>query len=816
MSLTLNLNGSPTASIPGSPSQGDTITMDNGKLRLSFTYSDHISTLWSLDLIEVYDSGSWKVAAYGRDRVRMSVGGSEKSGTDVLTIITNTATELTLKLGWSSTVSQGGVNWIAYVTFTMRSTHDYVEMNPTYNGDANYTGTVDLFGAGYMSAGKKSDVLKHFQYGDSPVNGNYSDHLLYKQNKGFENRVFGKVNTSATLASNFSRGYGFGGSFLRTNNVALQTFYDPTSLHTLTETLVGGACHTYSHKGYQSWWRTIDSKYQNSHDNTLNFIQEGITCVNPLTANTYTAKIWLNAEVLSDTKDSTILSAWNAFCLSSAGKMDVTASPVTLSQLAGVVEPTLASDYTTYFNSTYGFYVHTGDNTQFNSFANALALMASLRLYESTGEADYLTNATRIKDILLATFQDTSAGAQDGAFRKIRYSSGYKCQEGNHSGAGDQPHISMYVHAECMAALLDYYKVSPSTEVADSITAACDYLLNTEQSIGGWLVEQNTSGTVSGTSPNSGSARVGSATPNLGSILMEWAQLNPDLDNASEYMRAGLKAVNYWMEFEPNNHGCYEYGEGYVALSAHALRMGIEGFARAYRVTHNQLYKDKLTYIVEMAIAQTKKYDVVFNTSASNNKDIHTGGLLCTLDWNGQVGPEALSIMYSIATTGLKYHNNPQEHVFFYLWAMRHHALYGMRDSATYSTPSAFGYSYISPGTNYAAVGGLDNTRMCFHAGSAGLFLDSVYYLVESDNEDIYVTECGLLIGEDAGKKRQIHVYNPQTSTQTANLSAKSLSEGIVTASCADEGVITSASRSGSDLVISVSLAAGQSAVIFV
>lgn len=811
MALSLKLNGSTTASIPGSPSTGDAITMDNGLLRVTFTYSDHISTLWSLDKIERFDGSSWLLASYGRDRIRLSVGGTEKTGTDVLTLITNDGSVLTLKLAWGSSVSQGGVNWSSNVVFTMRTSHNYLELTPSFSSDGNYTGTVDFYGAGYLSGGKASAVNKVFCYGDSPVSGNTSAPRLFKNGNATPGRTFGKINSSATIANNFQRGYGNGGAYLlRTSNVQLEVFYDPASYVNLLETLGGVICYIYGAGGYASWWQTVDLKYRSEHsDGTQYVISPGVTKINTTTNTVYTVKAWVNAEVLEDDHDSTIVRQFNSFALNSSGKMTVAPSASTLTAYSAAVEATMASNYSTAFNSTYGFYVHTGDNTQFNSFANALALQGALKLYKATGSADYLTNATRIKNILLNKFQITS-GVQKGAFQKIWAGSSFKCQEGGHSSNTDHPHIPMYVHAENTLALLEYYNLNGGSDVATSLNDSCDYLVRSINPLGYWVTELNNANVPTTQNPNTGSTSPGSNTVLNGYLLLAWASLNSSHENYLSWRNTGILALNYWRDNQTNPHGTYEYGEGQVAYSSHALRMIIEGFGRAYELTGDSTYQEALTYYMEMAVAQTKKYDTVFNSSSSNNVDIHTGGLLCTLDWNGQVGPEALSIMATMATTGLKNIKNVKAHHLFYLYAMRNHTSYGMFNT-DYTTVAAYGYSYLSPGTNYAATGSLDNTRMAFHAGSGALFLVPHFYSVVSNNDNVYIShteEENSKIGSD---DKKVVLYNPQATTQTVQVTLKNLANPKhVRYSTESPSSITSVTGTSTTLVLNVVLTPDQ------
>lgn len=812
MALALKLNGIITTSIPGSPSNGDAITIDNGYIRLTFTYGDHVSSLWSLDYFETFDGSSWQRAAYGRDRIRLSVGGTEKVGTDVLTIVTNIASTITLKLAWSSTVAQGGVNWSANVTFTIRTSHNYLEIVDNFSGDANYTGTVDLFGAAYLSAGQSGSVSKTFVYGNTPSNGGSNPNpAIIKNGNIAPSRTIAKINGSATISSNRQRGYNNGGAYLLTGtNVQLEMYYDPASYVNLLETLGGVICYIYGAGGFADWWTTVDAKYRTQHADGIQYILEpGITKVNPTQNTIYTCKIWMNAEVLLDSNDSTIVKAFNNFAYNATTRISIVSPAQTLTTLSNSVTATMASNYSTYFNSTYGFIIYIGDSTQFNSFANAMGLSGSLKLYKSTGTTDYLTNATRIKNILLSKFQ-ASSGVQKGAFYKLWNGSAYRCQEANHNSNTDQPHISMYAHAEVCYALFDYYLLTGDSSTLTALINAANYLLLSATSSGYWYVEQNNLNVYTTQNANQGSTLPGSATVSLGAFLILMSRYYPNSVNSLNWYTAGLKALNYWRDNQTNPHGTYEYGENYDTYSSHALRMIIEGFGRAYELIREPSYKEALNYYMEMAIAQTKKVDTIFNASASNNKDIHTGGLLCTLDWNGQVGPEALSIYETIATIGLRNLNSIQKYHLFYLFAQRSNVTYGMF-SYDYTTPSAFGYSYISPGTNYAASTGLDNTRMGFQPGSAAIFLIPHYFSVQTSNENIYAVATESDIVSLSGNNRNIILYNPQSTTQTATITIKNFDNSNKMQYVASiPSAIINAIVDGKNLVLTVSLTSEQ------
>lgn len=800
MALTLT-----PGSIPGSPSNGTTVAMDNGKIRVTWSYGDHSTNKWVLDKVDAWDGSQYSLVSYVRDLIRLAYSGEATAGGN-LTVITNTASELTIKYDPGSIV-QGGKTFTVEFLFTMRSTHDYVEVTASFSVAGGATGTVDLFGPGYFSPGKLEEVKKMFQYSESPVNGQIADPSIWREFRR-KDRSFFKPNYQ-------QRAYSNGCAFLRRDNGLFMFAWDNDSAKNLNETLGGSPLTIFAYKGYADWWPTTDAKYQTNHSRDQFFIQPGIAKNDPANGTTYSAKFWIGAKHVIDDSDEAVVREFNQMCFNAFSKPTVQAPFASWSSYATLAEAIMASTYTEHFSTTYGFKTYIGTTTEFNSFANALGIMAALRLYKFKGLADGLTEATRIKNILLNQYRIT-AGNQKGAFGKVYDTAlpGLKCQEGAHLAAGDQPHISTYVHAEICQALMEYYDITGDNDVKTALNEAADYLVNSVTSQGFWYVESNTSHQPTSTNPNTGASYAGAATPALGAFLLGWYSRNQTHTNAAKWQKTGLRGLNYWLTKESNSHGCYEYGEPYNTLSSHGLRMIIGGFTKGYKLTGNENYRRAAAFYMEMAVAQMKKVESTFNAAASNNQNIYTFGLLSTIDWNGVVGPEAMSIYYTFMTEGIQVLRDLRSYVPYYLRAALHHTTYGLRDAATYLSATPHGYSYISPGTGYAHVSGLDNTRMLFQSPSLVLMLCAVYYLVENSNNNIIViaVDSNDLNVKD---KRTILVYNPQATTQAANITVKNLTQPERVKPL---GTVVSGSHTvnATSIVVPVSLSAGQLAIITV
>lgn len=823
MAVALLYNGTAVGSLPGSPLTSDTISIDNGSQRASFTYGDHYSGGWNFDKYEYFNGAVWVVAAYVRDRIRVQYNGEATGTSGPLTLITNNATTITLRLA-AGTITQNSVAITPYSEITVSTTLIPITVNHymTTATATNGTQSLDYYGMGFLSPGKISDIQKTLVYGDSPVtNNDYTMKRVLGRNDVVP-RTFSQLNNKAAINQNFNRGYSFGGGFMRTDsaNSAMFTYMDPASYKNLLEVQGGYAGCQYGQGGYANYWKNIDNKWQSQHDNTINMLGMGLGILAATnTSTTYTVKYYMYATAIANPTDDQFVREWNTFALNASGKLNVSQdTTVTLPALSSAVLPTMASTYTgsSYIDSTYGWLINIGSSGDNTALGNAYTVQAALRLYRFVGTADSLATATKFANILINHYQATT-GVQTGAFYHLHYGSpaAYKCQESTHAADTDQPHVALYNHGEVSMALLDYYKVTSDSATATALDAAAQWLVKTQNIQGFWPADLNNVNAVPAQHPITGGKLASSSTVYNAAFLLEWAAIRNGVNsNATTWKNTGTKGIEYWLNFEKTPHSTYEYGEQQNTLSSHAIRMLVGGFARAYLFTGNTLYQQASMYYFEMAVAQTNKVDTVYNAAGSNNKDIHTGGLLNTLDQGGVVGPEAMSILFTLATDGLRVHTDIRKHHLFALYAMLYHTLWGMKDT-TYTTPSPFGYSYCSPGTSYAAAGGLDNTRMGFHPASAALMLLPHYYLVTTSNPLIYATALDAYTTSVVANARSIIVYNSQATTQTATLAVNNMSNAAtLVASSTTPGVVSSSSVSGTTLNVSISLAADQIALI--
>src|SRR5262249_54360455 len=129
MALNLTYNGNPTTTIPGSPANADRISMNNATLRISFTWNSHVTGCWCVDLVEwSADGATWLTAFYGRDAPHFVVSGAEQTpASSTLSILTNTASQLTLQLQASKVVS--GVTYTHTSKWTMTTLQSNLEFS---------------------------------------------------------------------------------------------------------------------------------------------------------------------------------------------------------------------------------------------------------------------------------------------------------------------------------------------------------------------------------------------------------------------------------------------------------------------------------------------------------------------------------------------------------------------------------------------------------------------------------------------------------------------------------------------------------------
>lgn len=860
MALSLTLNGTTTTTISGSPANGDRIAMSNGTIRLSFTWNTHGGARWNTDLVE-YSANSgttWTSLLYGRDTPRLALSGyGENVGTNgALSIITNTASTITLQL-----VATAVVNTVTYTftsKYTMTSTQNNVEVSQYLATSAavNLTNnqTIEDYGACWFSPGLSTSVVALCEGIGSIYSSTRTNPVLYSGNLTSGGRQYARN-------GNRSRGYGGGMSLLLSTGHLVSFVVSPTSaqnlqtnvLDTISSTPMASMNWQWIYKSYLSWFVGTDSAYQGLHDTTPIFVRPGTIftappppasgATFPQSTSTTNATTTLNLtwsiaiDLPAQTGGNTGLPISRHLMIQNMNKWQDTlyARPniggsgilgggtsvmwQPLATLESNVTPVLASTYTTYFETTYGYWLHISATTTRTSISSGLALQTCLRWNNlGVGNSDALTMANQLA-VIIANYQ-TQSGVQAGAIQKLRNTTAntFTCQENNHASNTDQPHVSMYSMAECLYALIEYFKVRGnqtlaatygSITVAAVLDAAMTWLVKVQQSDGGWLVEYNNANIATAQNPQGGASYPGSATVDLGASLYSWSISSPTATatQKTQWAAQGLRGVRYYMTSESAAHGNFEFGEGYTTHSHSGTKQLARGFMRMYRMTGSPSYQEWMAYYFEMAILLCKKVDEVISNTNTNSQNVHTGALESTIDWNGVVAGEGSSNWALFATEVLALHPGLLAHHYFYIWANICHITWGYRDVATYQSSLAFSYAYASPGTNYAGNAyGLDNTRFSYFAPGAALMLLPTRTLVACDNVNVLSTCLEGNSAVDVPVGRTIVVYNPQGSSQTANITIRGQSGKYVT----QDGSPITGTTSGSDMVVALTLTSGQ------
>jgi hypothetical protein len=852
MALSLTYNGTTTSTIPGSPSNGDRIAMANGTLRVSFVWgTTHQGTQWALDLVEFSSNSgtSWTSVLYAKDSNRLAIAGTEHSATNgALSIITNTVSVLTLQLQ-ASLVSTNTYTFTTQWTMTTSQPNcevaQYLASSATTALAANKF--LEDYGPAWLVAAAGNAVALYNGVG-SPVGGG---------TRTFPDLWSGNLSIGRQFANpaTTNRGYGYGMSMLLSGGILCSWVCKPSAQQNLALNILdasnsanlGGLDFQYA-KGLVTFLNGVDSAYTSLLDRTPCFVRPGArwgsssTSTFPQAATNTDATTTLNfvwslvVEQVSTPGTTGLpyaryllpqrINYWidTLYARPNIGGSGISgggSGPMwqTLATLESTVFPNLLSTYTTIVDSTYGYQQAAGGGgVVFHNYTNALVLQACLRwLNLGVGNGDAQAMADKMAAII-ATYQAQS-GNQTGAFYKIRNTTTntFLCQEGNHAANGDQPHISMYTMAECLLALIEYYKVRGnqtltasygSIAVAALLDAACAWLVTVQQADGGWLVEYNTSNTYTSTSANGGATMPGSATVDLAASLYSWAVSSPTASaaNKANWQAQALRAANYYTTSESVAHGNFEFGEGYTTYSHHGIKQLIRGFGRWYRLTSSPVYQEWMAYYFEQAILLCKRMDEVLNSASTNSKDVHTGGLISTIDWNGAVAGEASSSWAYILSEMIALHPGLLAYHYFYMWANLCHATWAYRDSATYTSSYQASYAYISPGTTFSSANSIDNSRFSYNIPSAALHLLPTHTLVACDNANVLSACLEANFAVDKPTGRTIMLYNPQGTSQVANLTVR----GQAGKRATQDGTSITSTISTGDMLIALSLNSGQ------
>lgn len=855
MALSLTYNGTTTTTIPGSPANADRISMSNGTLRLGFTWNNHIAGCWCVDLIEWSPDGgtTWLTAFYGRDAPHFVVSGAEQTpSASTLSILTNTASQLTLQLQASKVVT--GVTYTHTSKWTMTTAQPNVECSQFLAASAQVAlgsgNFIEDWGPVVFFTGLDGSCLAFFQGMASPYDANRCNQLLYTGDK--------KLSRFTNKGGNSSgRGYSNGYACYLSNGLLCAFAVSPLSNKNLLLNVGNQQAALnaiYAYRGYDQYFNGIDNAYHNVSDFTPSYWRVGTCLGNYGTSTTYpqatsstdsatTLNItWsLAIEKPATGNGSTLpiprwmlpqaINKWMDILyprpnVGGAGILGGGSGPMwqPLATQEATVLPLLASTYTTYFDNLYGYWLFITSPTWRESYCVAIALRCLLRYNNLgvVGNGDTVAAMDQLVKIL-ANYQ-TQNGAQAGAIQKIRHTDTniFTCEDTTHETNNDQPHVSMYTMAEALSALIDYYIVRGNRTLAATygnitvaalLDAAMGYLVKVQQSDGGWLAEYNNANTVANANARIGASWSGSSTPDLAASLIQWSQLSPTATAAQKasWQSSATHGANYWIYSESTPHCNYEFGEDYVNLSSHAMETILRGLFRLYRLTADAIYLEHAIYYAEIGYLLCKKVDDVINNSATNNTDLHSGGLISTIDWNGQITGESGPVWSPILTDVLMMHPSLQNYHYFYAWAALCHQTWGYRDLATYSTPYPMAQAYISPGTGFAGTPqGVDNTRFLKHAPGAALHLLPTHTLAACDNPNVFSSCLEASFASETPAGRTIVLYNPQSSTQTVNLTIKGQAGKVAR----KDGTLITGTISGSDVTINFTLTAGQKSLV--
>lgn len=504
MALALTLNGTTTSSIPGSPSNGDRIAMSNGTIRFSLTWNQHTGANWNCDLIEYSSNGgtSWTSLLYARDAFRLNLNGTESQATNAtLSIITNTASALTLQLQGSKLVGGITYTWTAFFRMTTAQPNLEVSQYLATSGQVaiNAGNALEDYGPCWWTPGLSPSSVALFDGISGSGIGSRTKPNLY-----YGNTSTGHAGRFFAGAGNTSRGYGGGMSMLLATGHLCSFVVSPLSVQNLLVNVKDpnnnnqNCQHDWQldYGGYINWFKTTDTAYQALADYTPPFVRPGEKATNssastfPQSASATDATTTLNqtwslAIDLPATGGVTglpipryiipqRLNYWQDMLyprpnIGGSGILGGGSGPMwqSLATLEAQVTPLLASTYTTYFDTTYGYYSWNTSPTQKNAYTAGLALQTCLRWANlGVGNADALTMADQLA-VVIANYQAQS-GNLAGAIYKVRHTdtNNFFCQEGNHTGNGDQPHISTYSMAECLLAIIEYYRVRGNRTLA--------------------------------------------------------------------------------------------------------------------------------------------------------------------------------------------------------------------------------------------------------------------------------------------------------------------------------------------------------------
>lgn len=857
MALSLTYNGAPTTTITGSPANADRISMSNGTLRLSFTWNNHVAGCWCVDLVEWSSDGgtTWITAFYGRDAPHFAVSGAEQTpASSTLSILTNTASQLTLQLQASKVVSS--VTYTHTSKWTMTTAQPNVECSQYLAtsaqvalGSGNF---IEDWGSNVWFTGLDGSCLALFQGMVSPYDAHRCNQLLYTGDKKLS-RVINKGGNSS------GRGYSNGYSCYLSNGLLCAFVISPTSNKNLLVNVLDAGNGSqqaaldaiYAFRGYDQYFNGIDNAYHNVSDFAPSYWRVG-TCFGSFGGATTYPQATSNTDAtttlnitwsLAIEKPATgngsgtlpiprwmlpqSINKWMDILyprpnVGGAGILGGGTGPMwqPLATQEATVLPLLSSTYTTYFDTTYGYWLFNTSATWRESYCAAIALRCLLR-YNNLGvpgNGDTVAAMDQLAKIL-ANYQ-TQNGSQAGAIQKIRHTdtNNFTCEDTTHANNNDQPHVSMYTMAEALSALIDYYRVRGNQTLAATygnitvaalLDAAMAYLVKVQQPDGGWLVEYNNVNTVTNANARIGASWSGSSTPDLAASLLRWSQLSPTATTAQKasWQSAATHGADYWLYSESTAHGNYEFGEDYVNHSSHAMETILRGLFRLYRLTEASIYLEHAIYYAEIGYLLCKKVDDVINNSGTANKDLHSGGLISTIDWNGQITGESGPVWSPILTDVLMLHPGLLSYHYFYAWAALCHQTWGYRDVATYSTSYPMAQAYISPGTGFAGTPqGVDNTRFLKHAPGAALHLLPTHTLAACDNPNVFSSCIEASFASDTPVGRTILLYNPQNSSQVVNLTIKGQSTKVIRR----DGALITGTISGSDVTINFTLTAGQ------
>lgn len=520
MALALNLNGATTTTIPGTPATGDRITLDNGILRLNFVYKVHATSpaQWWGDLIEWWNGAAWLVIAYGRDKPRFNVnggGGDVACTNQLLTIITNTASTITLQTQASGSVASGtNAGKVGTLTqqWTMTTNDTRLECQQwcAFNGTIALTSNnfIEDWGCCYWTGGLGRNVTALFEHMGSTFDNNRVRPTQWYGNRGISR-------TFARPANKNARSYAGGMAQLLANGAFAIWTIKPSSYQNLTNNLVdtggagpqGGIEWQYSQGGPNSFIVSTDNAYTTVTDPFSSIIRPGhrfgnssaTTTMPQATSNTdatttinHTWSLTVEASSLAPTAYGPLsvplwygLDRINYYLDLYYGRPTIGSQWQSLAALEALALPTVASTYSQYFDTTYGYQQSESQNTYKHLVSNAYALQAVLR-HANFNVGNGVTDALAMADILatvIANFQQMG-GAQHGALQKVWHTDtlNYTCQDTTHIASADQPHVSAFAMAEAVYALIDYYQARGNVTLTPQHVTN---LLSVNQSNGG-------------------------------------------------------------------------------------------------------------------------------------------------------------------------------------------------------------------------------------------------------------------------------------------------------------------------------------------